>query len=166
MSSYQYIIKVMTGNKSIDTIILLIATLITGATLGTFVYSDMIYKRPLPSDKLEKEKLIEDSKVAVAPDIYKLDKLIINLNSPTRRLRFLDIEVNLVPFRSNAIETFQTKKFYIKDAIIDIASNMAPDELNTVAGKVILEERIRKRLNDFFGKSLVKEIFFSRFVVQ
>ena len=54
----------------------------------------------------------------------------------------------------------------MKDAIIDIASNMAPEELNTVAGKVILEERIRKRLNDFFGKSLVKEIYFSIFVVQ
>jgi len=156
----------MTGNKSIDTIILLIATLITGATLGIFVYSDMIYKRPLPSDKIEKEKLIEDSKVAVAPDIYKLDKLIINLSSPTRRLRFLDVEASLVPFKSNAIQIFETKKFYIKDAVIDIVSNMAPDELNTVAGKVILEERIRKRLNDFFGKSLVKEIFFSRFVVQ
>ncbi len=156
----------MTGNKSIDTIILLIATLITGATLGIFVYSEMLFERPLPSDAVEKEKLIEDSKVAVAPDIYKVDKLIINLNSATRRLRFLDVEVNLVPFKSNSIEIFDSKKFYIKDAIIDIASNMAPEELNTVAGKVILEERVRKRLNDFFGKSLVKEIFFSRFVVQ
>ncbi len=156
----------MTGNKSIDTIILLIATLITGATLGIFVYSEMLFERPTPSDAIEKTKLLEDSKIAVAPDIYKVDKLIINLSSPTRRLRFLDVEVNLVPFKSETIETFESKKFYIKDVIIDISSNMAPDELNTVAGKVILEERIRKRLNDFFGKSLVKEIFFSRFVVQ
>ena len=156
----------MTGNKSLDNILLLLASLITAATLGTFVYSEMLYKKPLPSDALEKEKLIEDSKVSVAPDIYKVEKLIINLNSPSKRLRFLDLEVHLVPFKSDSIDFFETKKFYIKDAIIDIASNMAPDELNTVAGKVILEERIRKRLNDFFGKSHVKEIFFSRFVVQ
>lgn len=161
-----YYKRVMTGNKSIDTIILLIATLITGATLGIFVYSEMLYERALPSDKVEKKKLIEDSRVAVAPDIYKVEKLIINLSSPTRRLRFLDVEVNLVPFKGQYIEIFDAKKFYIKDVIIDISSNMAPDELNSVAGKVILEERIRKRLNDFFGKSLVKEIFFSRFVVQ
>ena len=156
----------MTGNKSIDTIILLIASLITAATLGVFVYSEMLYQRPTPSDAEEKSKLIEDSKVAVAPEIYKVDKLIINLNSPTKRLRFLEVEVHLVPFKNDYMEKLDAKKFYIQDAIIDISSNMAPDELNTVAGKVILEERIRKRLNDFFGKSLIKEIFFSRFVVQ
>ena len=156
----------MTGNKSIDTIILFLATLITAGTLGIFVYSEMLYKRPLPSDEIEKEKLMEDSKVAVTPDMYKLDKMIINLNSSSRRLRFLDVEIHLVPFKNEAIERFDGKKFYINDAIIDIASNMSPDELNSVAGKVLLEERIRKRLNDFFGKPLVKEIFFSRFVVQ
>ena len=126
----------------------------------------MLYQKPLPSDEIEKQNLIEDSKVSVAPDIYKVEKLIINLNSASRRLRFLELEAHLVPFKSNSLDIFEAKKFYVKDAIIDIASNMAPEELNTVAGKVILEERIRKRLNDFFGKSLVKEIYFSIFVVQ
>ncbi|MAF78065.1 MAG: hypothetical protein CME63_05770 [Halobacteriovoraceae bacterium] len=156
----------MTGNKSLDNILLLIASLITAATLGIFVYSEMLYQKPLPSDEIEKQNLIEDSKVSVAPDIYKVEKLIINLNSASRRLRFLELEAHLVPFKSNSLDIFEAKKFYVKDAIIDIASNMAPEELNTVAGKVILEERIRKRLNDFFGKSLVKEIYFSIFVVQ
>ncbi len=156
----------MTGNKGLDTIILLLASLITAGTLGVFVYSEMLYERPTPSDQEEKVKLIEESKVSVAPDIYKVDKLIINLNSPTKRLRFLEVEVHLVPFKNDYLETLESKKFYIQDSIIDIASNMAPEELNTVAGKVILEERIRKRLNDFFGKSLIKELFFSQFVVQ
>jgi len=138
----------------------------TTATLGIFVYSEMIFQRPLPSNESEMQNLVEDSKIAVAPEIYKIEKIIVNLNSQSRRLRFLELEVHLVPFKSDSIEIFEAQKFYIQDAIIDISTNMAPSELNTVAGKVILEERIKNRLNDSFGKSLVKGIFFSKFVVQ
>lgn len=156
----------MTGNKTIDTALIGLLTLASMATLGVFIYTEMVYQKPLPEEKIEKEALKKDSEQAVAPEIYKLDKLIINLNSQGSRLRFLDVEIHLVPYKSDALETFDSQKAFIVDAIIDISSNMSPEELNTVAGKVLLEERIRRRLNDFFGKSLVKEIFFSRFVVQ
>lgn len=156
----------MTGNKTIDTALIGLLTLASMATLGVFIYTEMVFKRPLPEDKVELEALKKDTEVSVAPEIFKLDKLIINLNSQGSRLRFLDVEIHFVPYKSEALETFDTQKAFIIDAVIDIASNMSPEELNTVAGKVLLEERIRRRLNDFFGKTLIKEIFFSRFVVQ
>jgi flagellar FliL protein len=156
----------MTGNKTIDTALIGLFTLATLGALGVFIYTEMVYVKPTTSDKVELQALKEDSKKAVAPEVYKMDKLIINLNAQGSRLRFLDVEVHLVPFKSDSIEMIKGQDPYVKDAIIDIASNMAPDELNTVAGKVLLEERIRRRLNDFFGKSIIKEIFFSRFVVQ
>lgn len=156
----------MTGNKTIDTALVGLFTLATLGALGMFIYTEMVFVKPTTSDKVELQALKDDSKKAVAPEVYKMDKLIINLNGQGSRLRFLDVEVHLVPFKSESIEMIKGQDPYVKDAIIDIASNMAPDELNTVAGKVLLEERIRRRLNDFFGKSIIKEIFFSRFVVQ
>ena len=156
----------MTGNKTIDTALIGLLTLASMATLGIFIYTEMVFKKPLPDEGRELEALKTDSELSVAPEIYKLDKLIINLNSRGSRLRFLDVEIHLVPYKSNALETFDSQKAFIIDAILDISSNMEPEELNTVAGKVLLEERIRRRLNDFFGKALIKEIFFSRFVVQ
>lgn len=158
--------NLMTGNKTIDTALIGLFTLATIATLAVFVYTEMVFQKPLPSDKVELENLKKDTETAVAPEVYKLDKLIINLNGRGTRLRFLDVEIHLVPYKSESVEIFEDQKAFVKDAVIDIASNMAPEELNTVAGKVLLEERIRRRLNDFFGKSLIKEIFFSRFVVQ
>jgi flagellar FliL protein len=156
----------MTGNKTFDTILLSMASAATAAALGIFVYSEMLYERPLPSDAEEKKALVTDAQAAAAPENFKIDKMIINLNSQTSRLRFLDVQMFFVPYKSEYNETFKAQISFVKDAIIDIASNMQPDELNTVAGKVLLEERIRSRLNDFFGKSLIKEILFSRFVVQ
>ncbi len=156
----------MTGNKTIDTVLVGFLTLATLGTLGVFVYTEIVFKRPLPSDTVELKSLKTDAQTEIAPEVYKLDKMVINLNSQGSRLRFLDVEIHFVPFKSEFVEMLDGKKVYIQDAIIDIASNMAPDELNTVAGKVLLEERIRRRINDFFGKSLVKEIFFSKFIVQ
>ena len=156
----------MTGNKTIDTVLVGFLTLATVGTLGIFIYTEMVFKRPLPSNDIELENLKKDAETEIAPEVYKLDKMIINLNSQGSRLRFLDIEIHFVPFKSNYVEKLDEKKAYIQDAIIDISSNMSPDELNSVAGKVLLEERIRRRLNDFFGKNIVKELFFSRFVVQ
>jgi len=156
----------MTGNKTIDTALVGLLTLASLSTLGVFIYTEMVYKRPLPENSTELESLKTDTEVAVAPENYKLDKLIINLNSRSSRLRFLDLEIHFVPYKSKFIESLDSHKAYVTDAVIDIASNMAPEELNTVAGKVLIEERIRNRLNDFFGKPIIKEIFFSRFVVQ
>jgi len=156
----------MTGSKTIDTALMGFATLATLAALGVFVYTEMVFKRPLPDNQIEKANLIKDSESSVAPEVFKLDKMIINLNSAGSRLRFLDVEIHLVPFKSQSVERFEAQKAIIKDAIIDISSNMEPDELNSVAGKILLEERMRRRINDFYGKPLVKEIYFSRFVVQ
>lgn len=157
---------VMTGNKTLDTILVGLLTLASAATLGIFVYTEIVYKRPLPSDDIELTKLKADTQSEISPEVYKLDKMTINLNSQGSRLRFLDVEIHFVPFKSEYIENLESKKVFIQDAIIDISSNMAPEELNTVAGKILLEERIRRRINDFFRKSIVKEIFFSKFVVQ
>ena len=156
----------MTGNKTFDTILLSMASAATAAALGVFVYSEMLYKKPLPSDEVEKKALIADSQAKVATENFKIDKMTINLNSQGSRLRFLDVEMYFVPYKSEYNEIFKSQISFVKDAIIDITSNMQPDDLNTVAGKVLLEERIRRRLNDFFGKDLVKEVLFSRFVVQ
>jgi flagellar FliL protein len=156
----------MTGNKKIDTIILGVSTLMTLAVLGTFVYTEIIYERPLPDGDDEKEKLLTNAKSGTETGHYKLEKMIINLNSAGSRLRFLDVEMHLVPFKEKYNDIFDQSKAFVSDSIIDIASNMKPEELNSIAGKILLEDRIKKRLNQYYEKKYVKGIFFSRFVVQ
>ncbi len=156
----------MTGNKKIDTIILGISTLMTLAVLGTFVYTEIIYERPLPDGEEEKANLLASSKNSTETGHYKLEKMIINLNSAGSRLRFLDVEMHLVPFKESYNDIFEQSKAFISDSVIDITSNMRPEELNSIAGKILLEDRIKKRLNSYYKKTYVKGIFFSRFVVQ
>ncbi len=156
----------MTGNKTIDTVIIILVLLLTGGALGTFVYTEIIYKKPLPTNEQGLEELKNDTKNIMIPESFKLDKLIINLPSKSRRLRFLDVIIHLVVFKQESISILENNKPIINDIIIDVASNMEPDELNSISGKLIFESRIKKRINEYMGSPMIKELFYTKFVVQ
>lgn len=140
--------------------------LVTLGTIGVFVYTQHFYERPLPDPETERLKMQEEAKAQLFPNSYKLDKMIINLPSRSSRLRFLDMQAYLVPFNSEATESFDKYKAAIQDAIIDVASAMAPEELGTVTGKILFEKRIKERVNALFPKPLVKNVQFTDFVIQ
>lgn len=156
----------MTGKKLIDTILIGLMLLATLATAGVFFYTQYVYERPLPNPEAERAKMFEQAKEKLFPNSYKLDKLIINLPSRSSRLRFLDMQVYLVPFESSATESFDKHKAAIQDLIIEIASAMEPGELGTISGKILLESRMKNSINMLFPKPLIKSIQFTDFVIQ
>ncbi|MBH47838.1 MAG: hypothetical protein CME71_06670 [Halobacteriovorax sp.] len=156
----------MTGKKLIDTILIGLMVLATLATVGVFVYTQILYERPLPNPEAERAKMVEQAKEQLFPNSYKLDKLIINLPSKSSRLRFLDVQAYLVPFTSEATDSFDKKKATIQDIFIEVASAIEPNELGTISGKILLESRLKKRINELFAKPLVKNIQFTDFVIQ
>ena len=131
-----------------------------------FVYTQIIYEPPLPDNELEKMELKKDSRSEVVTKSFKVDKLIVNLPSHRKRLRFLAITTHLVPFKENEIKEIKKKETLIKNVIIEQTSKFQANELNTISGKVILEDRLRKALNALFSKETIKDIYFSLFTVQ
>jgi len=156
----------MTGNKLIDQIILFASLLICVGALGVFVFTEMIYQKPRISDQVEKQKMLDEGRKQVFPSPFKMKKLIVNLPSHNKRLRFLDISVHLVPFKPELHEILENNRPPIRDAVIDIAGKMPPAELNSVSGKILLENRIKKRINQILHQKVIKDIYFSKFVVQ
>ncbi len=156
----------MTGNKLVDNIILILSFLATAACVGVFVYTEVVYQKPLPDGQAELGKLISDNKKMAFPAPFKLDPLIINLNSRKTRLRFLSVEAQLVPFNHDSDDRFETYRSMINDAIINIAGHMTAEELNSISGKILLEERIKKSVNSIVKAQLVKGVLFTKFVIQ
>jgi len=156
----------MTGKPLIDNILIAVTLVVSIATAGLFVYSEMLWKRSLPSDEEEVKQLLFLQKKTEAKVTVELDKIIVNLNNTRGRLRFLDVVIHLVPLKMRFLKKLEEKRFLINDAVIDVASSMKPNELNSVAGKILLESRIKKAINNRIGISYVKEVLFSRFVVQ
>ena len=134
--------------------------------LGVFVYDEFANKRSLPNDEVEKEKLLVDSRADSYPDSYRLERLIINLKSSATRLRFLDIQMHLIPFTKGKHDLLAKHRPEIYDIINRIGGEMTPREINSIHGKIIFENRIKKAINEALGKNIIREIQYSKFTVQ
>ena len=107
----------MTGNKTVDNAIIALVFLATASALGTFVYTQMIYKKPLPTNEQGLNELKQDTASITVPESYKLDKIIVNLPSQSRRLRFLDVQIHLVVFKQETISMLENQKAIILSLI-------------------------------------------------
>jgi flagellar FliL protein len=160
----------MTGKKMLDMILLALMTLTTLAVIGLFYYTEKIYKRPPIDEKKEREAFLKDNDPKALPAFYKLDKLTVSLvpkeNNANQRMRYLELEIHLVLFKSEDAGIIKTYQPVVQDKIITISSKMGADELNSLTGKILLEDRLKKEINKSLGKPVVKSIFFSRYIVQ
>lgn len=160
----------MTGKKLLDTILLGVMVLSTLAVVGLFYYTEKMYKRPPIDEKQERETFLKESNAKTLPAFYKLEKITVSLvpkdTSGMQRMRYVELEIHLVLFNSDEAGFIKTYLAVVQDKIITVASKMGADELNSLTGKILLEDRLKKEINKSLGKSIVKSIFFSRYIVQ
>lgn len=152
--------------STINKILVFISIALAGfAALITF-YTEIIWQRPLPIEEQEHQDFLKMGLKAKIPKAFIIKKLIINLNAPTTRLRYLEATIHLIPFKDRLMPFIEAHEASVKDQIIDIAGKMSPGELNSVAGKILLEERVKKQINTKLGGDIIKEILFSSFVIN
>ncbi len=156
----------MTGNAALDKILILVCLVFTLLTTGLSYYSFKLIKRPQIDEQAELESMLDESKQKSQIESVTLKKITINLHSRSSRLRYLDIQLNILPFHASQASLVTQKEPIIADAVINIAGDMDPDEINSVSGKIILENRIKTYINSTTKDPLIKKIFFSRFVIQ
>lgn len=156
----------LTGKPALDKMIIVLTLLSSLGVVGLFVYTEIVFKKPLPSDQIEKQELLKNRSTILNTESYNIEKLTANLQSPSNRLRYVDIKAHLLPFKPIFVKKLEENKAAIHDIIFDVSSKSTFEELSSVSGKILYESRIKDRINDFFGKPIVKEIQFSHFVVQ
>lgn len=109
-----------------------------------------------------KTQAIEQSQLQPVP----IKKFVVNLHSASTRLRYLDVEMNILTFHADQKDIIKAHEYLFKDVVIEVASHLDPDDLDSVTGKILLENKIKKQVNAKLGQPVVKQIFFSVFVVQ
>ena len=147
-------------------ILILINLVVALGGLGAVFYAHNMIK-PEPTNQVAeaealKKSALEEAHLTPVP----IKKFVVNLHSRASRLRYLDLEMNVLTFHNDQKELIKGKEYIFKDVVIQIASQLEPDELESVTGKMLLENRIKKAVNAKLGQPVVKQIFFSGFVVQ
>lgn len=150
----------------VQKILVLINLVVVLAGAGLVYYSHNLIN-PLPTDQAAEAENLKTSaaeQAQVKPVAMK--KFVVNLHSRGTRLRYLDVEMNILTFHTDQAEIIKTNEHLIKDTLIEVASHLEPDELDTLSGKILLENKLKKQVNAKLGQPVIKQIYFSGFVVQ
>lgn len=150
----------------VQKVLILLNLVIVLAGAGLVFYSHNMLK-PEPTDQAaETEAMKKDALETSQLEPVPIKKFVVNLHSRGSRLRYLDLEMNILTFHADQKEIIKSNEHVFKDVVIEIASHLEPDDLDTVTGKILLENKIKKQVNEKLGLPVVKQIYFSGFVVQ
>lgn len=150
----------------VQKVLILLNLVIALAGAGLVYYSHNMLK-PEPTDQVAEAEAMKNEAIATTQiQPVPIKKFVVNLHSRSSRLRYLDLEMNILTFHEDQKELVKTNEHIFKDVVIEIAAHLEPNELDTVTGKILLENRIKKQVNAKLGQPVVKQIFFSGFVVQ
>ena len=147
-------------------ILIIVNMVVVLAGAGLVYYSHFMLK-PEPTDQVAEEAKLkseatEKSKIEPVP----IKKFVVNLHSGSSRLRFLDLEMNVLTFHADQKELVKNSEHIFKDVVIQIAAQMEASDLDSMTGKITFESRVKKAVNERLGQPVVKQIYFSTFVIQ
>ena len=73
--------------------------------------------------------------------------------------------MTIEPIDGVLIEDIEKHHIYIKDIAIEVAGQMKPSELNSISGKILLEEN-KKKVSKSYPRNLISRIYYQKFIVQ
>ncbi len=152
-----------------EKLIKIMAILSIVLTLAALVLSFFVNSKRAPKvvdQALEVNNLKDEAKKASSIDAYKIEKIVVNLATGQNRLRVVDMSLDLITFQPQHIDLLEKNKAIVYDSIIEITSKIQADELNSVSGKILLEDRIKKKIHKEIGTTVIRKILFSQFVIQ
>lgn len=129
--------------------------------------STMGWESPSISEEQAARELasVEDSEEA-GPLIYTMDSFTVNLGGePKRTIR---VGVNLQMLGKEGYEEVMEPENRAKarDRIVRLLNEKSFGELDSIQGKLFLKDKIAGEVNGILHRGVVKDVFFSDFVVQ
>lgn len=159
------------GGKNFGKILQIVFAVLNLAVTGVGGY--LVYASTLgwQSPKITEEQLMTDLKSDLKenetrPYIYTMDKFTVNLGGqPQRTIR---LEVNLEMLGKEGFEEVldRENKAKARDKILLVLNEKSFSELETIQGKLFLKDRIAFEVNSLLKRGVVKDVFFTDFVVQ
>jgi flagellar FliL protein len=135
--------------------------------VGLFlVYSSTIgFESPVIKEEQEIARLEQARKERDEnPIIYTMDPFTVNLNGYPKRI--IKTEVNLVLLDKAGFEQVVRLGSKARDSIVRILNGKTFADLETVQGKLFLKDEIASRLNELLVEGVIKDVYFSEFIVK
>ena len=140
-----------------------------GSGVGLFLayQATLVYNYPATTDEQAKEELEKQKEVhpeEIELFVYSMDQLIVNLSGLPKRSVRLQVSVEMLD--SEGFEEVMTVAPKSRDSVLQILSSKTFDDLESLQGKLQLKDQIASVLNSSMKNGIVKDIYFSDFVMQ
>lgn len=152
--------------KLIVVVLITINFLVLG--LGThWVYISTIgYEYPKVTESGLREPASLKEKFGQQPMIYTMDKFVVNLSGMPKRTIRLQVNLDMIsPVAFQEIMDFDNRA-KARDKIVRILNEKTFDDLEPIQGKLFLKDKIVVEINQILNKGLVKDVYFTDFVMN
>ena len=127
--------------------------------------STLGYQQPVSTEEDLNRELVELRKtLQQKPVFYAMGTFNTNLDGIPRRLIRLDVSLEMLD--EEGFEEVISLEAEARDAIVRILNATMYADVETVQGKLHLKNRIISQFNYFLDKGVVRNVYFSDFVVQ
>lgn len=136
--------------------------------VGTYwVYISTIgYQYPKVTESSLREPASLKEKFGDTPMIYTMDKFTANLAGVPKRTIRLQVNLDMIsPVAFQEIMDFEYRA-KARDRIVRILNEKTVDELESIQGKLFLKDKIVAEVNQILDKGLVKDVYFTDFVMN
>ncbi len=130
------------------------------AYMGTIGLTPEKIREMKARENLFNEEIFEDK-----PVIYSLEPFTVNLADQSDK-RIVQVKVTLEMLDENGFEEVVSMGAQARDTIVHILNGKRFPELQTIQGKLFLKDEITVALNKQLNRSFIKDVYFSRFVLQ
>jgi flagellar FliL protein len=147
-------------------VVFLVVNLVVLGAGAAFVYTTTVGYHPavVTNEEVLAQLEKERGQVASKPVLYTMDKFTANLDGfPTR---VLQTQLNLEMLDEDGFEEVVTMGSQARDLIMRILNGKRFQEVETSQGKLFLKDQIRTALNSQLKRGVIKDVYFSEFVVQ
>lgn len=152
-------------NKLLFPIVAVLNLGVCGSGLYLTYMSTLGYKPPsVRNAELVKQYLDYKTKHENKPVVYTMEKFTVNLDGLPQRV--LRLEVNLEMLDEEGFEEIITLGAEARDEVFRILNGKNYSDLESIQGKLSLKDQMLTALNSKLSRGVVKDVFFSDFVMQ
>jgi flagellar FliL protein len=138
---------------------------VVGGGAALTYFNTLGYQEPYINETTEEAKLAEmRAYMEQNPIIYTMEPFTVNLRGrPKRSIR---MEMSVEMLSEQGFEELIRVGGKARDEIVHILNGKKFEELESIQGKLFLKDQIARRINSYLKSGVVKDIYFSDFVVQ
>jgi len=157
--------------KNMGMILTAVFAVLNLAVIGGGAYlvysSTMAWESPkITEEALSAEMSSTSEDARYAPYIFTMDKFTVNLDGEPKRSIRLEISLQMLGKEGYEEIMSPDSRAIARDKIVRVLNDKNFNDLESIQGKLFLKDTIAMEVNSILKEGVVKDVFFSDFVVQ